>query len=306
MADFGERHARTQLEQALSGHGVQFQGTGDKKVDLLLQFRAPDPAGSLLYLGVQVKTGPSYVRKIASGRIFLKVGSEGLAVWRSANLPIALMWVNPDSAECHWTLVTERTQHQYLSVSMHARVTPALPFELAAKLIRLRTDPNEHRLSLLHPGLSAGLRQAAKKYYRSALVGTELSHPIFGKVGVTWKAWRHLTRRQRSKSFIRQSLRLLPAVKWVTEHPSTFRSVRRFKSILRGRWTTELRLFVFDTAMVVLPGSSHTTIRTVFRERVTFPADWLTQARYQDAVRREVSFESIYEKNEERRGPSRR
>ncbi len=305
-ADFGERQARTQLEQALSGHGVQFQGTADQKLDLIVQFHGPDPARSLLYLGVQVKTGWSYVRHVGPHRIFLKANPEDLKVWKRSNLPVALIWVNPDTAECHWTQITDKTQPQYLSVSRRAKVSPALAYEFAARLISLRPTSEDGRVTSLHSGLSFGLRQVAKNYYRNALLGKKLAHPILGDVSVSWRGWRHLTRAGRSKSFIAQSLLLLPSVKWVSEHPTVFRGVRRLPPTSRGEWTTERRLFLFDTTRVVLPGSTPRTIRTVFRERVSFPTDWLTRARYHLDVRREAAFESVYEKKEQERDPTRR
>jgi hypothetical protein len=72
--------------------------------------------------------------------------------------------------------------------------------------------------------------------------------------------------------------------------------MRRLGRIIRGTWTTEVRLLIFKTKNVRIISRTDADIILALRERIIYPNNWQSNVNLHKEVRREITFESVYEK----------
>lgn len=297
LGEHGEQEARTRLERALLGTGVRFSGFSDVGIDVVLQFVAARPDRQPLYFGVQVKAGDSYATSDGSRWRIKNVAEERLRQWRRSKLPVLFVWVRPQvPAECYWTLIKKDTALERFSISKLATIAPSLRYDLTLESARDESARDEVPAETLRPPLGLGLRPFAKEYYRTVLRASQLVHPVLGPVSFTGHGWRHLTKPGRSQRYIYHSLQLLACLPVVVPCAGVFVGLRRLATIRRGAATTEVRLLVFRGPVAHFRTRPPAQIMTVYRERIIYPTKWTEDVAIHKRVRREVAFESIYEK----------
>jgi hypothetical protein len=302
LGEHGEQEALVRLERALLGTGVRFSGSSDLGLDLILQFSAPLPEPQPLHFGVQVKAGDSY-GKSDDGRWRVRnVSEERFRQWQKSKLPVLFVWVRPQvPAECLWALIKKDTSLDRFSISKHATIAPSLRYDLTLESARDEPLHNEVPVESLRPPLGIGLRPFAKEYYRGILRSSNLTHPVLGPIGFTGCGWRHLTKQGRSRRYIQHSLQLLSCVPTVLPLAGRFVGLRRLTRIRRGEVTTEVRLLAFQGPTASFPTRPPAQLILVFRERIVYPTRWFEDIEIHKHVRREVTFESVYEKVQRRR-----
>lgn len=299
LGEFGEQQLVHRLQHALGGYADRQMGQADRGIDLTFHFESVAVDKTTLLFAAQAKTGRSHVRNDGNRLQFVRLDKRRFDEWRRSNVPVMLAWIDPDEGgECYWTLITDSSDSRRVSVSKLSRVSPATAVDLTLALHRPAASGQKGRLRSLEPRLTTGVRKTAKQYYRTELSREKPVNPLVGEVAFSWAGWKHLTRKKRPRSFILQSLLLLPVARIAIEHPDKFVAIRRVARTNRGRWTTEIRLLVFDSVFLGLTqGSRRRRIRVVLREQVKYPDDWWRDAAFREKTDRTVSFWSIYEKD---------
>lgn len=294
--DFGEKTAQFQLERALAGHASRQKGSADEGIDLTFHFAGLPPSNSRIYFSAQVKCGHSYVKDEGNRWKIKRLNPKRFKEWQYSNIPVILIWVDDNNGESYWAKITKKTRIKDFTISKHAKVSPIMAIDLSLYLVEVPHPTNSFKFEPLISPLSVGLRSYAKQYYRHKIIREKFLNPHIGNVCVSWSGWRHMTRKERPQKFIRQSLSLLPLVKWAIERPTAFVGLRRLSCITRGCWVTETRLIAFDSIGHDPKLRIQRKLRVVVRERVAYRKDWIKMVDSLSAMKRELYLESIYEK----------
>lgn len=297
LGEFGEQEVRSRLERALGGTGMQLSGFADKGIDLILQFSSPSSTNQPLHFGVQVKTGNSFAVDATNRWRIKNLDETRFRQWKQSKLPILFIWVRPTNpAECYWRIIRHNTDRKHFDISKRSIITPSIKFDCFLEYFNDYTGEQKDEIRLLRPPLAMGMRPFAKDYYRELIANNNITHPFLGKIEFTWKGWKHITAKKRPLPFIHQSMQLLSAVPWVVQNPSEFIGMRRLGCTSRGAWTTDIRLLIYKTNSVRIVSRTDADIIVALRERIRYPNDWQGNVNLHKEVRREITFESIYEK----------
>ena len=286
----GERIARHLLQQALDSNVPPV--TPDKGLDALLEFTSPGPGKHRLHLGVQIKTGFSFVEE-QDKHWQIKVDRRDFLRWKASLIPVMFVWVHPTlENSAYWHLITSHTSRDYFFIPKGRLITPSTRFDLAMKLERWEEPEGRQPCELLTPPLCSGLRPLAKELYRHILTQAPPVNPLLGPVRISWHGWRHISGQGRPARSIAQSLQLLPALRASLENPLPHPSLRRVKCPTIGKWVFDTRLVVFRSPLEIRHRAD-ACIVCVIRETIRYRADWLSAP--SATVSRTAVFESIYE-----------
>lgn len=161
----GEDAALYYLGRALGGHIST--PVPDRGLDGIVEFPSGTPDSDPLHIGVQVKTGFSYVKKISTGWEFDRLDRNRLRQWQRSRLPVILVWVNPErDGQIYWTIVPRKLKRNRLFIRESHRVTPVTKFDLSLDLAPFDSPKLRPAVELLAPPLSAGIRDVAKATYK--------------------------------------------------------------------------------------------------------------------------------------------
>jgi len=306
MGKNGEDIAFNVLKRAL-GCEIEIPKS-DKGIDAIVQFKPPYNDINLLFFGIQVKTGFSYVKKDKKGWKIRNIKRDDLIKWKENDMPIMLLWVHPEKKnQVYWHLVNLHTNNKNLLIPKMRYIRPSLRYELPLFLLHLKKPVVMKRFELFIPQLTEGIRTAAKDKYKTMMVNPDILkdqysekapvNPLTGPVRITWHGWRHITHQKRRKRNIFSTLQLLPVLYWAIENPIKPPKIRRFSLKKSGNWYTETKLLIFTTTANIL-GRGHLTIVYVIRETINFHEDWVGIPN--SKIKRSAIFESLYELNQKK------
>lgn len=295
--ELGEQEACARLKRALLAHATQYSGYHDRGIDLSLQFPAPGDPRSPLQIGAQVKTGHSYTVDVGRRWKICGIDVDDFNRWRRSRVPVVFVWVCPTTpAECYWAVIRKNTSLSHFSISKKAIVSPGMGPLLALEFLRDFDCRKEILGRRLCPPLNKLLRDYAREYYWTNLLGTRRTHSLLGDITFSQAAWRHITRRRRSKPQILGSLELLPLVSMLLDELHSFIGGRFLKTLVRRNQIVERRLLAFKHRGVHIAGRTPADITIVLREHVTYPKEWANSVTLHHQVKRRLHFYSIYEK----------
>lgn len=287
----GERIARHLLQQALGSNVPAVHP--DRGLDSLLEFISPAPGRNRLYVGVQIKTGFSFVEE-RDHQWKIKIKRQKFERWKRAGVPVLFVWVHPTLVNsAYWHLVTRDTSRDYFFISKRRLVTPTTRYDLAMKLEEWEVPAQSQPAELLIPPLSSGLRPVAKLLYRDFQNQPPPTNPLLGPVRFSWHGWRHMTSQRRPGRDIFHSLQLLPVLRTALEAPLPHPVLRRIDCPTVGAWVFDTRLVTFRLHLEI-KNRSEARIECTVRETIKYHRDWMS--RPSAAVSRSAVFESIYEK----------
>jgi len=188
-------------------------------------------------LGVQIKTGESYVnrRSAKRGYYWLRVNRQDMLDWHSGNLPVIVVWVNWDSDPtkryalwCNPRFSKPGTSKIKLPIEHKCNSSSASKL---ITLIRIHSrQPSIPLLSAgpLYPTKVSDIKPLAWQFYRS-WQATGSNSPVFGHVKVTRNCWRHITRVSKPQRSVIHRLALLPAARELLEKATRSRFLRILK-----------------------------------------------------------------------------
>ena len=204
-----------------------------------------------------------------------------------------LVWVDPCTSEAYWTHIKNNSSKGHIFISKRSTLSPITRYDFMIKYYRknnkLNTVTIDHKL--LIPPLNKGLREYAKSYYKSNLLGKEIS-TLYGNVGITWNGWRKITRAGRKQENIHNSLVLLPILKPALEKANMLAGFRRGKLTKKGDRIIETR-YIFIESSINSQNGTKQNIKITLKEIIDFPDNWKNILNYYEKVKRVLIFHSI-------------
>ena len=234
-------------QSTATGHkGEQFVrswATEMECVNLIPETSAPSIDGQIqlydtkidanLYLAFQAKCGNSHIGrfKADSKYVVLKLDAEDIVNWRKANIPVIIIWVSDDPPTKRYALWTEaaraRPGANQIKISKRA-LLDAKAFPQLLEVARTHAGfPSIPKLcgSPLFPVNVSSIKGTSRNFYTRWQHEGSVS-PIFGKVDVSLKAWRHITRRSSPQRDVCHKLSLLRFAREIVEISTKSRFLR--------------------------------------------------------------------------------
>jgi len=271
--DFGENHVQTIVE---TGWGCLFISYGGrdraaidgKVIDVVNGVVKP------LEFNIQVKTGDFGNRH--SNEFAAPVKLDHLEHWQQLNVPVVLVCVDTKPpTKAYWRLIRPRDTLP-LSVSRRNLFGPGSRNVIVGAIRKaLKQDsitPIQGRV--LDVPLQSSVRIACKNYYKELKCRT-IIHPTYGRINLTWKGWRHITRRKRSTRKIAVSLLLLPSLPEILRSSIQPVNSRELPSLRRSGHILSRTLLVFE-AMLKLSHRGDARVRIIIERDILFSKDWAT------------------------------
>lgn len=293
-----ESYAASQLLRAIRAEvGWGSRNEDGSKIDLFLSFTHPWIRGERIILLVQVKSGASYGSIKGDG--FLLRRSVIGQVRRSSH-PICIVWVDRDQNRCFWAYVHPNTTDSEQVYRGHHLITPCIAFDIArcqANVSYLTRGGNGVVIKG-HGSEVKTLRRLARLRYKE-LGQTPVISPVLGRVEFTSLAWRHMTRKNRTKIRKTASLETIPYIGLLLKQLPTSHRVMNVHYRDAGGWqhrTTE-HVLTFDQPYYKRLHATtplRKTVRVRLLEEVRYPTNWDNKAMLSQEIERRVVLVSCY------------
>lgn len=190
-----------------------------------------------LSLGVQIKTGNSYVHQSKKSKrhiILTKLEESDIRDWKASNIPVIVIWVSDDPSGKRYALWADTTrikkgakQIKILKTALVDRNCVPKLLEIARAYAGLPVVPILKETPLF-PTLVKDVKKDARKFYEKWRRVKTVS-PIFGHVRITLKAWRHITRIKSSQREICHKLSCLPCARELIMNANQCRFLRKIE-----------------------------------------------------------------------------
>lgn len=245
------------------------------KVDLKISVRHAHQRSTLLTVHCQVKSGSSYrAASTNSQRITLaSIDAPTLTALQRGTQPALLCWVPPlPSSRIYYHIVSQASGRTPIRIPRTDFLTPVLRYDLS--MAAAFTNSQSSHLQLDVAAIAdEDLMFGARKAY-SALHAIPCEHPLLGRISITRKAWRHVTRRSRSGARRNMSLRAAGYLKhFLARLPSRY-FIANSAVTATGAQTTHTRDIIcsYEKALRI-QGQRHSLLFR-FNERITYPTKW--------------------------------
>ena len=303
----GERYAAAILTCALCAQAsnTTLQEDG-KKLDLKISLlNAFNRHSSIISVYGQIKHGASFARETNDMYILQNLGEDTIPTLQEGSQPALLIWVPPQPHDkVYWHVVRSKGKHRTpIRIDKRDYVTPGLRFELSR-------FANFERRNLRYPCLdipkltAASVEGAnAKKHYRE-LKKMSLHNPLLGYIKVTRLAWRHITRRSRSKARRHRSFHTLRYLRVFLEKVPTHYVVDKGLAPIKDKKTLERSEIVFWYRHALRVEGEVQTLLVRFLEEIEYPMDWQQRPLSERDVSHKVTLLSWWFKPENEIGAS--
>ncbi len=205
---------------------------------------------------VQVKTTKRKFGSRASETFRAPINDpQFLKFWKDVGLCL-LVFVEKEPSEVAYWHVVRKNDTLPLYVSRHNVFGPDSRDNIVAEL---RKERKQQSLAVVSGGeildlpLTKSIQKEARECYRR-LKRSVYQHPTLGRIVLTWKAWRHITRNKRTSRRIRISWLFLPCLPAILT--SQIRPVysRNLGPVLRGNEVYHRTLLVFEALVIMRQG----------------------------------------------------
>jgi hypothetical protein len=247
------------------------------KVDVLLSFRNAFDPGKLVTLHAQVKSGRSY-RALSSNRdtLTLNIDRETIGALTGLQVPGLLIWVPPQSMDrLYWHANhPRRPPRTPIRINRDEYLRPSIRYDLSRLAIHSAFSTS-NAMQVVASRPVPVLTQRAKAAFKRLQART-LTNPLVGKVSVTRLAWRHATRRAKTKKQRLTKLLIAPYLKSFIEKPPD-RFIRDQGPIISGRKRTIDTRYIlcWYRSALSISGEPYSLLLRI-RERISYPRAWLT------------------------------
>ncbi len=231
-------------EKAFASHaekiGLRYEELNEKtpSIDGVLILSTDGSSPCYAYVNVQIKTGSwfkvTYKKHPMEARFSLRVASKDSRAWAESNVPTIVVWVDISNEipEFYWrsSAYVSAGKTRLPMKSKNKIDVNAIPHLLA--LARTGTlEPSLFRITepLLAHHKVAYHKNLARSYFESWRT-TGSINPVLGKVLVTLRFWRHITRRSLPQATICYRLMLLSCGRQLVEHSTAIRQLRSLNS----------------------------------------------------------------------------
>jgi hypothetical protein len=205
-------------------------------IDGQIQLEDPD-TGAFYYLNVQVKTGTKCISGNKAKRKFFSLNLEKKHIfdWQQSNSPTIAVWVDLDDDSAEKCVLWADAKLARLGATKLRLYRKNLFNETALpKLLDIarkhagRPDIARLRSAALFSITLAEVKQQAWEFYSQWRSDGSVS-PTFGRVNITLRGWRHLTRPSSSIPAIIHKLSLLRMARELLETSHQSRFLRRIE-----------------------------------------------------------------------------
>jgi hypothetical protein len=293
-----ESEVSTLLRKLFNGQDTTYRGADDKGIDQVIQFTNPIDKDELIYFGVQVKTGITDVEETNEEWVISKLKERDIRKYIKAHLPVILVYVRQEKkVEYYWKIITKDIKGKKVYIPKNSKLTPSAPYDL---INYIKTKENQKNIkgtreySKLVPSLNLTLRDFSKQYFKNKLLGTKIHNEILGDISVSWKFWRHITKKGRKSHLIYSALEILPAVKDEIQNSTSFDTYRRLKSFRRGNLDYQTRLLILKSNQVKFDDSIPQNITISIWECITYPSNWKDKLNIYPEVERKLILQSFF------------
>jgi hypothetical protein len=264
------------------------------KVDVRFSFRNAFAPKNLITLHAQIKSGKSYkAASSTSETITLQnIDSDTINALTGLQVPGLLIWVPPKPLDrIYWYASHPRTRpNSPLKLDTHQYVRPSIRYDLSRLSIHSSYSSRNPNLTVATPSESL-IMNRAKLAYKS-LKSANWEHPLVGNLIISRLAWRHVTRRSKTKK--QRNLRLLatPYLRAFLDKPPD-RFVRDQDRVIKGaRRTVDIRyILCWYRSVLTISGEAYSLLLRI-RERISYPNSWLEQPLSVDDVEQEATLVS--------------
>jgi uncharacterized protein DUF4365 len=265
----------------------------DKGVDFSFKFISPVKNRYFSkVIEIQVKTGDSFVKKLENNWK-LKIKKDEFRKFQNTNSFTIIVWVDPETSEAYWTHIKKESHVGHIFISKRSILSPITKYDFMIKFYQKQGKLNELTTDnrLLIPPLNKGIREYSKSYYKSHLLGKQIS-TLWGMVEITWNGWRKITRAGRKQENIQNSLILLPILKPTLEKAEVIAGFRRGKEWPKGNRIIETR-YLFIESSISTPSGAKQYVKITLKEIIDYPDNWKKELCYYEKVERVLIFYSI-------------
>jgi hypothetical protein len=193
------------------------------KVDIKFSYRDAFDKSRLITHHCQVKSGSSHkIKSSNKSEIKLNINKETLSSLGDNGSLIAWVPAKP-SSRVYWYAIESRKFHSTpLKIQSHQYVRPSLKYDLSRVISSAKWSKRFSRQNIKKIGDDERVMLSAKNEYKK-LCDSGILHPLVGNLNITRFAWRHVTRRSKSKSRRLFSLSIVPYLKtFLTEYPDRY------------------------------------------------------------------------------------
>lgn len=176
------------------------------------------------YLLFQVKCGPSHIRspKRNKKNVILRLDAEEIKNWQQAHYPVIIVWVSDDLPSKRYALWEDASRANPSANQIRLSKKSFLDDKAFPALLELaRNQAGFPSIPLLgerplFPVCVRSIKHSARHYFR--LWQKEGSYsPKFGRVQITLRSWRHITRTSVPQQDVCHKLALLPLARETLE-----------------------------------------------------------------------------------------
>lgn len=269
------------------------------KVDTKLSFRHAFRPEKLLTVHAQVKSGASY--RAASSNfdaLTLNIDKSTINALSGSNTPGLIVWVPPKPMDrLYWYASDPRRPLSIpVKIPRHQFVRPSIRYDLT-RLFDYSSWSNAISMQTVSQASDLEIMPRAREEYR-CLKSRMWPHPLVGSLAVTRLAWRHKTRRSKTKKQRMLSLRIVPYLKrFVDKAPTRF---VRDQSIIAhfGTRTVDTRyLLCWYRGALSISGDKYTLLLRI-KEEVSYPTNWSEHPLRADEIEQKATLASWWCKKE--------
>lgn len=305
LGNLGEAIAASFLSIVFDGETQKETLRGEGKGALDLQLKYPKPFGSktTFQVGVQVKTGKSFVRwnKTNAHWTLQNIEANHIKKWQANNQPVIIVWVNPlNYHESYWKLVGAKTSSEVLHLSKKHIIRPEALFEIHRLIsILYKKVGGIARITLKNFDSVSSARKWSKKEF-AKIKGVYSNE--YGDFEISNYVFRHVTRASRNKSHIKESLQLLPYTKtFLDKIPHQIQTIAPATDDYESEkdaFTIIKRKVVYVFRNVRFNDIPSAVVYLRFKETIIYPTNWISAFCQGKQTRHSLILESIYRKTE--------
>lgn len=267
-----------------------------RKIDMICSYDHPWIEKERLIFLVQVKSGPSFGKKLTDG-FKLKVNAINAA--KRTTHPICIIWIDRLSSCVFWAYIHPNTVSRTQDYSNNHIVSPAMRFDIArcqSQFLPLKKGGSGIILKEKSINLIELRKSALAKYKKYQVCG--LFCPILGNIEVSRIGWRHMFRKTRAKAYKEKSFTTIKYLdKIISDLPS-----KVYISNSNFFEKSEFKYRTCEYVMVYVDVKEHNStlnrVKVIVRvlEEIRWPLDWTRNSTLTQFIERRNVLLSCYYK----------
>lgn len=260
------------------------------KVDITFSFRDAF-TNALITVHAQVKSGRSYLKGRTHNKLKLGIDKATINALNNGGTPGLLLWVPPKpQRDIFWYYTDPRAPlPPYVAVPLENSIRPSIRYDLTRAHAYGTWQRKSPQQTVATPA-SIDIRSIRHKY--AELSQKIWPHPLVGNLRLSRYAWRHITRRSKTKAARDLALTISRHLgPFLTTKPDRYYRADS-KIAVNGRQTTETRHILCWYRNALRIGNRNYTLVLRVREIIKYPTDWQHLPLAHDEIKQEAILAS--------------